>query len=243
MTIRATPEQQRQLLTLQQFDQQLVQLRSGLEALRKDQELSALRQEGAGVVQQAKSIQAKVAQCQAAAGEAERVVEQTGTRRDGMQHRLDRGEVATRDIQAVTIEIAELTVRIETLEEDQLTAIQVLENAQQELETATAKITDAEQAVNVRIAALNEQGQQLATQGKELSVQRSELAKSLPAGLVAEYDRLRSQNQGVGALELTEQALSGAGVPIAPAELAAIHRTPADELAYCPDTDAILVRS
>lgn len=243
MTIRATPEQQRQLLDLQQLDQQLVRLRAGLDALRTDEELSALRQKGAGAVQQAKGVQSKVAQCQAVAVEAERVVGHTVARRDGMQQRLDRDEVATRDMSAVTIEIAELTVRIETLEEDQLAAIQALETAQQELEAATAKITEAEQAVNVSIAALNEQGQQLATQGKELAAERSVLAQSLPSDLVAEYDRLRAQNQGIGTLELTEQALSGAGLPIAPAELAAIHRIPADELAYCPDTGAILVRS
>src|SRR5699024_7179307 len=105
------------------------------------------------------------------------------------------------------------------------------------------EVAAAQQAVNERIGALNEQGQQLSKQGKELTAERTLMANSLPADLVREYEQLRDQNQGIGALALTSQGLSGAGLPIAPAELAAIERTPDNQLAYCPDTGAILVRS
>ena len=52
--------------------------------------------------------------------------------------------------------------------------------------------------------------------GKELTAERELLAKELPADVVAEYEQLRDQNQGIGAVELTAQGLSGAGPPIAP---------------------------
>lgn len=243
MAIRATPEQQRKLLDLQSLDSQLSRVRTQIDSLRHDEQLHTLRKDGAAAVERAKTAQAEVAEQESVAQEAERVVAETTKRRDGLQSKLDADQVSSRDVQAVTVEIAETTLRIERLEEAQLDAMQTLQDAQKTYELAQAQIAEAQQAVNVRITTLNEQGQQLTKQGQELSAERALLVKDLPEELVAEYEQLRDRNQGIGALELTEQGLSGAGVPIAPAELAAIHKTPADELAYCPDTGAILVRS
>ena len=243
MPITATPEQQRKLLDLQSLDSQLVRVRAQIDNIPHDKQLHSLRQGGAAAVERAKIAQEQVAEHEAAAQEAERVVAETTKRRDGMQSWLDADQVASRDVQAVTIEIAELTLRIGQLEDAQLEAIQALEESQAALELVQAQIAEAQQAVNVRITTLNEQGQQLSLQGKELTAERELLAKELPADVVAEYEQLRDQNQGIGAVELTAQGLSGAGLPIAPAELAEIKNTPANELAYCPDTGAILVRS
>jgi len=170
-------------------------------------------------------------------------VSDTTKRRNSMQARLDADEVSSRDIQAVTMEIAELTVRIEQLEDAQVEAMQTLEESKTALDHAQTAIAEAEQAVNVRITTLNEQGQQLSKQGKELTAERAAIATELPADLLAEYEAIRDQNQGTGVLELKADNLSGAGLPIAPAELAVIHQTPDDQLAYCPDTGAILVRN
>ena len=184
-----------------------------------------------------------MAEREAAATEAERTVANTAKRRDRLQSQMDADEVPSRDVQAVTMEIAELTIRIESQEEAELAAMQALEDARQALQQAQAKVTEAQQAVNVRINTLNERGQQLSKQGKEPTIERDKLAETLPADLVREYEQLRDQNQGIGVFELQPDGLSGAGVPIAPAELAAIHRTPENEVAYCPDTGAIIVRS
>lgn len=243
MSITASAQQQRQLLDLQSLDRQLARVRNQLDGIRQDEQLSALRHDGATAVEHVKRIQAAVAERQASAQDAEGAVAATTKRRDGLQSRLDADQVSSRDVQAVTMEIAELTLRVESLEEAELTAMQELEDSQSALEHAQAKVTEAQQAVNVRINTLNEQGQQLSKQGKELTIERDALAASLPADLVQEYDQLREQNQGMGVFELKPDGLSAAGLPISPAELAAIHKTPEDELAYCPDTGAIVVRS
>lgn len=243
MSITATTQQQRQLLDLQSLDSQLTRLRTQLSELRDDEQLTQLRHDGVQAVEHAKTVEAQVAQDKAAAQEAEQSVEQTTKRRDAMQQRLDTDDVPSRDVQAVTMEIAELTIRIDQLEDAQMEAMQTLESSQAAYDDAKTAIAGAEQAVNVRITTLNEQGQQLSKQGKELTAERSLLAESLPSDLVAEYDQLREQNHGIGVIELKPDHLSGAGIPIAPAELEAINQTPEDELAYCPDTGAILVRN
>lgn len=242
MSMKATQDQQRQLLQLQSFDSQLARVRTQLGDIRQDEQLTALRRDGSTAVAQAKQLRSQEAEQQAVATEAERLVTDTTARRDGMQKRVDRDDVSSRDIQAVTMEIAELTIRIAALEEDQLVAMQALEEAQAAVQHADAKIDEAQQAVNVRIGTLNERGQELSKVGKELTAERETLAKMLPGALVKEYEQIRDQNQGVGALELKADGLSGAGIPIAPVELAAIHNTPEDEVAFCPDTGAILVR-
>lgn len=243
MSITATTQQQRQLLDVQTLDSQLSRLRIQLSELREDEQLTRLRHEGAKAVEYAQTVKAQVEQHQAESQQAEQVVNDTTKRRNSMQARLDADEVSSRDIQAVTMEIAELTVRIEQLEDAQVEAMQTLEESQTAMDHAQTAIAEAEQAVNVRITTLNEQGQQLSKQGKELTAERAAIAKELPADLLAEYEAIRDQNQGTGALELKADNLSGAGLPIAPAELAAIHQTPDDQLAYCPDTGAILVRN
>ncbi|HIY86875.1 MAG TPA: hypothetical protein H9822_10585 [Candidatus Yaniella excrementavium] len=243
MSITATTQQQRQLLDLQSLDSQLTRLRTQLNQLREDAQLAELRKTGATAVEQAKAVQAHVDERQSVAQQAEQAVAETTKRRDTHQARLDADGVSPRDVQAVTTEIAELTIRIEDLENAQVEAMQALETAQAEFDAAQAAISEAEQAVNVRITTINEQGQQLSKQGKELTVERAALADTLPADLVAEYEQIRDANHGVGVIELTSQGLSGAGVPIAPAELAEIKKLPADELAYCPDTGAILART
>lgn len=243
MSITATTQQQRQLLDLQSLDSQLTRLRTQLSEIRKDEQLSALRADGATAVEHAKRIEGQVAERGKVAQEAERLVAETTRRRNRLQSQMDADKVPSRDIQAVTMEIAELTLRIESQEEAELAAMQELEDSQSALEHAKAKVTEVQEAVNVRINTLNEQGQQLSKQGKELTVERDTTAKALPSDLVQEYEQLRDQNQGVGVFELQPDGLSGAGLPIAPAELAAIHKTPENELAYCPDTGAIVVRS
>src|SRR5699024_5050379 len=243
MSIQTTPQQQRQLLDVQSLDSQLARLRTQLSEIRQDEQLAALRQDGAVAVQHVERIKTTVEEKEAAAKEAERVIAETTKRRDGLQSRMDAEDVPSRDVQAVTMEIAELTLRIESLEEAELEAMQALEETQAAFEHAQAKIAEAQQAVNVRITTLNEQGQQLSKQGKELTAERAALADELPAALVREYEQLYEHNQGIGVVELTERGLSGAGLPIAPAELAVINKTPEDELAYCPDTGAILVRN
>jgi len=243
MSITASSEQQRQLLDLQSLDTQLTRVRTQLNAIRHDDQLKQLRHDGATAVQHANTMKAQVDEHQFAVQQAEHVVTETTKRRNALQARLDADDVSSRDIQAVTTEIAELTMRIEQLEDDQFAAMQTLEESQQAMEKAQANVAEAEQAVNVRITTLNEQGQQLSKQGKELTAERAAIAKELPADLVTEYEQMRDQNQGIGAMELRPDGLSGAGLPIAPAELAAINNTPANELAYCPDTGAILVRN
>ncbi|WP_022870982.1 zinc ribbon domain-containing protein [Yaniella halotolerans] len=243
MSITATTQQQRQLLDLQSLDSQLTRLRTQLSELRDDAQLAELRKTGAMAVDHAKTVQARVEEHQAASQQAEQAVEETTKRRNSHQSRLDADKVSPRDVQAVTMDIAELTVRIDQLEETQVEAMQTLETSQTDLANAQAAIAEAEQAVNVRIATINEQGQQLSKQGKELTVERAALAETLPTDLVAEYEQLRDANHGIGVVELTPKGLSGAGLPIAPAELAEIKKLPADQLAYCPDTGAILART
>lgn len=242
MSIKATPEQQQQLLNLQSLDSQLARVRTQLGDIRHDEQLTTLRHDGTAAVRRAQTIETQVAQHKAAAQQAEQAVEATTKRRDGLQSRMDADDVPSRDVQAVTMEIAELTLRIGQQEEAQMGAEQTLEDTQASFANAQAQIAEAEQAVNVRIATLNEQGQQLSKQGKELTAERAAVAKIVPTELANEYEQIREQNRGIGAMELAPDGLSGAGVPIAPAELAVINKAPADELTYCPDTGAILVR-
>src|SRR5699024_5559933 len=157
MNDTTTPQNQRKLLDLQALDNQLTRVREQLDTIRLDTQLSSLRQQGAQAVKTAKQTETEVVAHRTAVTTAEQLVADTLKRRDGMQQRLDAGEVTSRDMQAVAIESAELTIRAAEQEEAQLEAIAALDDVQKELEHAQGKIVDAQQAVNVRIETINEQ--------------------------------------------------------------------------------------
>src|SRR5699024_6765756 len=213
---------------LQALDTQLTRVRTQLNEIRHDEQLKQLRHHGANALQRANTMKRLVDEHLFAHQHAEHVVAESTQRRENLQARIHADDLSSGELQAVTTEIAELTIRIEQLEDDQVTAMQTLEESQQSMAQAEANVTEAEQAVNVRITTLNEQGQQLSKQGKELTAERTAIANDLPADLVTEYEQIRDQNHGIGAMELRPDGLSGAGLPIAPAELAAINNTPAN---------------
>src|SRR5699024_12608152 len=130
MSIDPAKEQQPQLLDSQALDTQLTRVRTQLNAIRHDDQLKQLRHDGATAVQRANTMKAQVDEHQFSVQHAEHVVAETTKRRNNLQARLDADDVSCRDSQAVSTEIAELTIRIEQPEDDQVPARQTLEESQ-----------------------------------------------------------------------------------------------------------------
>ena len=94
-----------------------------------------------------------------------------------------------------------------------------------------------------RLKFLKAEATEVSARGNELTRDRTALAATLPAGLVARYEKVRARTGGIGAARLVGNHSEASGMPISPADLAQIEQAPADTLVYCPDSGPILVRA
>ena len=75
-----------------------------------------------------------------------------------------------------------------------------------------------------------------------LEARRKELAGSFEEGLFGIYERIRTRS-GIGAARLFHGTSEASGIALAAGDLAEIKAAPADDIVFCPDSGAILVRS
>jgi predicted nucleic acid-binding Zn-ribbon protein len=175
---------------------------------------------------------------------AERDVEQVRVRIDRDQQRLDAGKVSNaRELESLQSEIVSLRRRQSDLEEVVLELMERREAAQARRDAADAgtETTAAETAAvtSRRDAALAEISEQ---ESKSSSV-RASVAASVPAELLALYDRVRAQVGGVGAAKLRRGKCEGCNVSLSTVELNEIRAASPDEVLRHEECRRILIRT
>ncbi len=76
-----------------------------------------------------------------------------------------------------------------------------------------------------------------------MTAQRDQIAGGLDQDLVALYDTIRDQTQGVGAAMLRGKRCEGCRMELTPVEIARIKGLPDDEVVRCEECRRILVRT
>lgn len=147
---------------------------------------------------------------------------------------------SAKDAQGLEHEIASLAKRKSDLEDAELEVMERLEEA----EAAVA----AQEAL---IASVNEEGARLSAEAKEVVADatarheaatrdRAAIAASLPADLVAMYDRLAAR--GVGAGLLQHRTCGGCRMVLSGTDLNTVRAAAEDDVVTCPECGCILVR-
>ncbi|HKT56999.1 MAG TPA: C4-type zinc ribbon domain-containing protein [Microbacterium sp.] len=157
----------------------------------------------------------------------------------------DEGRLQTvtnpKDAQGLESELAALARRKSDLEDAELEIMERLEQAE-------AAVAEQEQV----IAEVNAEGAALSAAGKTAVAEatavyeaaerdRSAIAASVPAELVALYDRLALR--GVGAALLRRQTCEGCRMVLSGTDLHAISGAAGDAVVTCPECGCILVRT
>lgn len=240
--MKASPEQQKELLRLQALDTRLAQVEHQARTLAQLAELTAL----AG---QAEKTRATLA---ARNGELEDV--RTELRRiesdvDVVEKRIARDtervdhSSSVKDVQALETELAALGKRLFDLEEIEIAVMERLEereSAVAEVETErkalAARVVETEQARDAALADLN---RQLA----DLTRDRATIAATISEELGALYAKRRVVGRGNAAALLRARTCSGCTMTLTGSDLEAVRNSPVDEVVFCPDCGAILVRT
>ena len=242
--MKASPEEQLRLLELADLDAELGRIDHRRQGLPEHEELRTLEERDAQLRDSLTALEAEDGDLKRAQAKAESDVDQVRSRVDRDRQRLDAGQVSSpRELENLQSEIVSLTRRQSDLEEIVLEVMERRETAEQNHGAATAERTqlaaglaDASQRRN---AALGELAEQAAKAGSK----RSEAAAQEPAELLALYDRLRAQHDGVGAAALRRGRCEGCHLSLNTVDLNAIRAAPPDEVLRCEECRRILVRT
>ncbi|MGO1544354.1 MAG: zinc ribbon domain-containing protein [Gulosibacter sp.] len=149
---------------------------------------------------------------------------------------------STKDIAALQAELDTIARRQETLDDQELAQLEQVETLTEAHDEKVAAMREIEAQAADLLERRDLARENLRKEAKELATDRKTLVDSLSAELVALYEE-RRKRAGVGAAELVGKVSTASQETIETADLARITKAPADEVLFCPDTGAILVRT
>ncbi|MGP3970979.1 zinc ribbon domain-containing protein [Streptomyces sp. 6N223] len=242
--MKAAPADQIRLLDVQALDVRLTQLAHRRENLPEHAEIRSLDGEIAQQRDLLVAAQTEESDTAREQTKAEQDVEQVRQRAARDQQRLDSGLVTSpKDLESLQSEIASLAKRQDDLETIVLEIMERQEAAQARAKELAAKLEELEakagQTAERRDAALREIDAEAGTVREE----RAELAATLPADLVALYDKLREQHGGVGAARLYQRRCEGCRLELNITELGEVRSADPDTVVRCENCRRILVRT
>jgi hypothetical protein len=240
--VKASPLQQKELLRLQALDIKLLQLAHQAKSLVQHAELAALsgeteasRMKLLGRSGELDDVRTELRRIES---DVEVVEKRIARDNDRLQHTS-----SVKDIQALDSEIASLKKRLFDLEEIE---IAVLER-QEEREAAVSVVEQERDAIADRVSAtesvLDELLVDITRQHGELTRDRAAVAASIPDDLATLYERLRITGHGNAAALLRARTCSGCTMTLTGSDLAEARQASADEIIFCPDCGAVLVRT
>lgn len=238
--MKATPSQQATLLTLQALDTALLRLRRSKQQLPERASLAELQGEASQAKDEFMRIQR---QLDSQAAEIARVEDDTETVRSRRKRdeALLEGTASIKEIQALQGELEALARRQSELEDRELELMEANERTSAEMEAASSRLAGVEGKRETLIRAIADAESRLDSEFAAASEERAGLAAEVQRDLLELYERTRDRS-GIGAARLRGNVSEGSNMALAPAELADLRAAPADEVVFCPQSGAILVR-
>ena len=239
--MKARPEDQLALLTLQDRDNHITQLNHARKNIAEQAELAEVT---ASLREFSQSLIAAQGVLEDAKIELSRIEDDVRVvdERIAKDKERESGAASAKDLQALEAELTSLATRKSNLEDIELVVMQSIEDA----EVAVADVVVERDAVEARRAALalavtSRESEIDAELANEISARR-ELVASLPADLVELYERQRAR-YGIGAALLRRRITGGSGVELNSTDLDAVRAAAPDDVVICPDSSCILVRT
>ena len=231
------------LLEVQDHDTTIDQLRHRRASLPEQAELASVEGRLSVLEGRADEIQVGRDELGARQGSLEEQIEVARARRTELERRMFGGQVSSaRDLQAMDEEVKHLARHISELEDREIEIMEELEPIDADLGAVSTE-RDVLRSERLRLqaavaAAVEGIDADLVTEGAA----RATAATTVPAGLLARYERLRTTLGGTGAARLVGGSCSGCHLALPAMEMDRIRKAPADEVILCDQCGRILVR-
>lgn len=159
-----------------------------------------------------------------------------------VDEKLYSGSVTSpRELQALQADLESLRRHMSALEDDELERMEEREALDAELAAAEGALGDLAAEVERLRAVVAAAEAEIDGRIAEEDATRAAAAGTIPAALLADYERRRSANRGTGAARLTGSTCGGCRLSIPATEVDRIRRDPTGEVWYCDNCGAILV--
>ena len=239
--MKASPDAQQALLTVQGIDNLITANRRSADAVRTQERSALLRQSLADLSPQLIHLSGLRDDLTSDLAKLDSDVKVVQSRLTRDAEQLSQTSSA-KDAQGLEHEIQTLTARKENLESTELSLLERLEECERQLgeceETRARIATDLE---NVAAEAI-EQLSLIDAEHEKLLFEKQTVFRSLPSELVDLYERQR-ERYGIGAAALSRGVSGGSGMALSAAEIEVIRSSPLDEVILCPTSNCILIRN
>jgi len=160
------------------------------------------------------------------------------------QQRMDAGAVSSaKELESLQHEIDSLHRRQTALEDSEIEVMERLEVVENRLASLVARseqlAAGSKETEERRDAALAE----IDVEVRAVQADREGLAPTLPADLLALYDKLRAQFGGVGAAALRQKRCDGCRLELNATDIGRVRAAEEDEVLRCEECRRILVRT
>ncbi len=231
------------LLDVQTLDTRLRQLAHQRRTLPEHAQIAALDAERSALRDRLVQVRTTTSDVQRELRKAEADVEQVSSRAARDRARIESGALSAKDLQGLQHELESLARRQSALEDVELEVMERLEAAQTETAELEASLARADERA-AELATGRDTGQaEVDAEVGTVTARRDDVVGGLDPALVALYDKIREQTQGIGAAMLRGKRCEGCRSELTPVELSRIRGLPADEVVRCEDCRAILVRT
>ena len=238
--MKASPAQQQRLLDLQDLDTAIARLRRRRDQLPERAELAGLQGELTAAKEAFMAVQRELDTQNAEIARFESDVETVRARRERDTQLLS-ASTSPKEAQALQDELDTLARRQSELEDRELELMAANEDTQAAFDAATQVLAAVDGKRSARTTAIDDAERAIDAELASTAEDRAGLAAEVQRDLLDLYESTRARG-GVGAARLRGNVSEGSNMALAPAELTDIRAAAPDEVVFCPQSGAILVR-
>ncbi len=237
-------DQFQRLLSVQDHDTRIDQLRHRFDTLPERAALAARQLSRQQVHDQREALQVKRLEFQRNLKRNEDELAALEDRFKREKDRLYSGEISgTRELLTLQEEVDGLRSRCSDMESDALELMESIEEIEAGVEALDAELESAETEVTAGQQELAEAEAVVRAEIDQENAARSSEAADIPAPSLASYEELRIRMGGVAVARLRNGTCEGCHLGLSAMELDRIRHAPADEVCYCEECGRILVRT
>ena len=232
------------LLSVQDHDTRIDQLRHRLDTLPERAALATRQQGRKRIDDQRETLQMRQLELRRKLKRNEDELDALEDRAKREHDRLYSGEVTgTRELLTLQEEVDGLRSRCSGMESDALELMEAIEGIESDVVTLGFSLDAADAEVVSAQQQLTEAEATVQAEIDQESAARSTEAADIPEAALASYEVLRSRMGGVAVARLRNGTCEGCHLALSAMELDRIRQASADELCHCEECGRILVRT
>lgn len=239
--MNAHPSDQRALLTLQALDTELLQLRHRLRSLPQQSAIDALRTENDATSRERAVAWGDVEDARAELRRIETDVELVDARIARDTER-EASSSSSKDVNALEAEIHSLRDRKSLLEDAELVVMERVEAAERAVAEVDGRVSERADAIAALESELAAASATIHDEIAATEAERSTAAALVGAELLERYEDRRART-GTGAGLLRLRTCGACSIELTGADIERIRHLADDQVAFCPECEAILVRT